>query len=193
MVVFIAGNAIQLTATGSWVYMKTGRFVAGLGVGNLSVGVPMFQSECSPREIRGAVVASYQLMITFGILVSSIINFGVREIEGYSASWRIIIGLGMLLSLPLGIGVLLVPESPRWLAGRDDWDAARISLARLRGLKHDPHNSALEDDIDEMRSILDKERVAGNGTWAECFKGNPDIPKLVYRTLLGTIIHFLQQ
>lgn len=43
-----------------------GRFVAGLGVGNLSVGVPMFQSECCPKEIRGAVVASYQLMITIG-------------------------------------------------------------------------------------------------------------------------------
>lgn len=43
-----------------------GRFVAGLGVGNLSVGVPMYQSECCPKEIRGAVVASYQLMITFG-------------------------------------------------------------------------------------------------------------------------------
>lgn len=64
--IFIVGNVIQITAMTSWVHMMMGRFVAGLGVGNLSVGVPMFQSECCPKEIRGAVVASYQLMITFG-------------------------------------------------------------------------------------------------------------------------------
>ncbi|KLU84402.1 hypothetical protein MAPG_03445, partial [Magnaporthiopsis poae ATCC 64411] len=79
--IFIIGNIIQVTAMNSWVHMMMGRFVAGLGVGNLSVGVPMFQSECSPREIRGGVVASYQLLITFGILVSNIINYGVRTIQ----------------------------------------------------------------------------------------------------------------
>lgn len=74
-----------------------GRFVAVLGVGNISVGVPMFQSECSPSEIRGAVVASYQLMITIGILISNVINYGVRNMEENCPSWRIVIGLSMFL------------------------------------------------------------------------------------------------
>ncbi|GJN80187.1 hexose transporter hxt1 [Purpureocillium lilacinum] len=191
--IFIIGNVIQITSMYSWVHMMMGRFVAGLGVGNLSVGVPMFQSESSPREIRGAVVASYQLMITFGILVSNIINFGVRNVEEQDASWRIVIGLGILFSLPLGLGILLVPESPRWLAGRGDWDGARTSMARLRGLKHDAHNALVENDIKEMREILDKERQAGHGTWLECFTPRSGIPKLVYRTFLGMGIHFLQQ
>ncbi|POR38500.1 Hexose transporter 2 [Tolypocladium paradoxum] len=191
--VFIVGNIIQITATDSWVHIMMGRFTAGLGIGNLSVGVPMFQSESSPKEIRGAVVASYQLMITFGILVSNIINYGARNIEGSSASWRVVIGIGILFSLPLGIGILTVPESPRWLAGRDDWGGARASLARLRGLKHDPHNALVEDDLNEMRKVLEKERQVGNGTWLECFTRGSDIPKLVYRTLLGISIHFLQQ
>lgn len=173
--------------------MMMGRFVAGLGVGNLSVGVPMFQSESSPREIRGAVVASYQLMITIGILVANIINYGVRSIETSSASWRIVIGIGILTSLPLGIGILTVPESPRWLAGRGDWEGARMSMARLRGLKHDPYNELVEDDVNEMKQILDKERQAGTGTWLECFRPRADIPKVLYRTLLGIAVHFLQQ
>lgn len=59
----------------------------------------MFQSESAPREIRGAVVASYQLMITIGILISNIINYGVREIQDSSASWRIVIGLGIAFSV----------------------------------------------------------------------------------------------
>lgn len=191
--IFIIGNLIQITASNSWIHMMMGRFVAGLGVGNLSVGVPMFQSESSPKEIRGAVVASYQLMITIGILVSNLINYGTRTIEDSSASWRIVIGLGILFSLPLGLGILIVPESPRWLAGRGDWDAARMALARLRGLKHNPSHSTVEDDLHEMRQILEKERHVGSGSWLECFTPSPDTPKVVYRTMLGIGIHFLQQ
>ncbi|ROT36139.1 high-affinity glucose transporter ght2 [Sodiomyces alkalinus F11] len=192
--IFIIGNIVQITAMNTWVHMMMGRFVAGLGVGNLSVGVPMFQSECAPREIRGAVVASYQLAITFGILISNIINFGVRNIQDSDASWRIVIGLGLAFSLPLGIGVLAVPESPRWLAARHDWDGARLSLARLRGLKHDPQHQLVEMDVREMYKVLEEESRVGVGSWAECFTGRPSgIPKLVYRTFLGAGIHFLQQ
>ncbi|KAH6647610.1 general substrate transporter [Truncatella angustata] len=194
VVVFIMGNVIQITAMNSWIHMMMGRFVAGLGVGNLSVGVPMFQSECSPREIRGAVVASYQLMITIGILISNIINYGVRNIQDSDASWRIVIGLGICFSIPLGLGVLCVPESPRWLAGRHDWEGARMAMARLRGMKDDPRNELVEYDLKEMYAVIEKEASAGSSSWLECFTGRPsNIPKLLYRTLLGISIQFLQQ
>lgn len=192
--IFIIGNIIQITAMRSWVHMMMGRFVAGLGVGNLSVGVPMFQSECCPREIRGAVVASYQLMITIGILVANGINYGVREIEEQDASWRIVIGLGILFSLPLGIGILFSPESPRWLAGRGQWEEARISLGRLRGMKENLDHALIMDDFKEMQESIEEQRKAGQGTWLECFTGQPSgLPKLVYRTFLGIFVHFFQQ
>ncbi|KAF2440835.1 high-affinity glucose transporter ght2 [Karstenula rhodostoma CBS 690.94] len=192
--IFIVGNIIQITSMRSWVHMMMGRFIAGLGVGNLSVGVPMFQSECCPREIRGAVVASYQLMITIGILVSNSINYGVRSFQEDDASWRIVIGLGIAFSLPLGIGILFSPESPRWLAGKNRWEDSRMALARLRGMKHDPHNKLVMADFEEMQASIEEQNLAGQGTWLECFTGKPSmIPKLVYRTLLGCSIHFLQQ
>ncbi|KAK0704871.1 general substrate transporter [Lasiosphaeris hirsuta] len=194
VLVFIIGSIIQITAMNSWVHLMMGRFVAGLGIGNMSVGVPMFQSECSPREIRGAVVATYQLLITFGILISNIINYGVRNIEDSSASWRIVIGLGIAFSLPLGFGIMLVPESPRWLAGRGDREGARNSMARLRGMKHDPKNPLVERDLREMYASIEKESSVGVGSWLECFTGKPShLPKLVYRTFLGIGIQFLQQ
>lgn len=191
--VFIIGNIIQISAMESWVHMMMGRFIAGLGVGNLSVGVPMFQSECAPREIRGAVVASYQLMITIGILISNIACFGFKKMDTSSASWRIVIGLGILFSLPLGIGILIVPESPRWLASRGDWEGAQIALGRLRGMKHNLDHPLVQDDLKEMKDILEKERQVGQGSWAECFNPKSGIPKLVWRTFLGFFIHFLQQ
>ncbi|KAF2265562.1 high-affinity glucose transporter ght2 [Lojkania enalia] len=194
VVMFIIGNIIQITAMNSWVHLMMGRMVAGLGVGNLSVGVPMFQSECCPREIRGGVVASYQLMITIGILVSNAINLGVRSIETNDASWRIVIGLGIFFSLPLGIGILFSPESPRWLAGRNRWQDSRMSLARLRGMKDDPHNLLVENDFKEMQKSIYEQSKVGQGSWLECFSGKPsNIPRLVYRTFLGAAIHFLQQ
>ncbi|KAF4971568.1 hypothetical protein FSARC_1634 [Fusarium sarcochroum] len=191
--IFIIGNIIQITAMESWVHMMMGRFVAGLGVGNLSVGVPMFQSECSPREIRGAVVASYQLMITIGILVSNIACYGFKRMDTSSASWRIVIGLGILFSLPLGIGILVVPESPRWLASKGDWEGAQLALGRLRGMKNNLDNPLVQDDLREMKGILEKERQVGQGGWIECFNPKSGIPKLVWRTFLGFFIHFLQQ
>lgn len=154
----------------------------------------MLQSECLPRQIRGPVVASYQLMITIGILVSNLINFGVRNIEDSDASWRIVIGLGIFFSMPLGIGILFSPESPRWLAGRGRWDDARISMARLRGTKDDPDNPLVEEDLQEMSESIAEQAKAGTGTWMECFTGKPsNIPRLVYRTILGCSVHFLQQ
>ena len=194
VLLFFFGSIIQITAEVSWVHMMVGRFVTGIGIGNLSIGVPMFQSECSPREIRGAVVASYQLMITFGILVANIINYLVRPYaDDSSFSWRLVIGLGIAFALPLAIGVNLVPESPRWLAGRGRLDEARMSLARLRGMKQDLHNDLVEFDFKEMTDLLQKEDQVGQGTWRECFFGSQNSPKLPYRTLLGVSIQFLQQ
>ncbi|UKZ66362.1 uncharacterized protein TrAtP1_007538 [Trichoderma atroviride] len=117
---FIAGDVVQITAVDSWIHVSSGRFIAGLGIGNLSVGVPMFQSECVPREIRGAVVTSYQLLITIGILVGNLVCFLMRTHEGQGFAWRLVISMGAVFSLPLGLGILIVPESPRWLAGRED-------------------------------------------------------------------------
>ncbi|KAH7312476.1 general substrate transporter [Stachybotrys elegans] len=190
---FVVGNIIQIAANNSWVHMTMARFVAGLGLGIVSVGVPMFQSESAPKEIRGGVVGSYQLMITIGILVSNIINYGIRNIQETSASWRVVIGLSIAFSLPLAIGIMLVPESPRWLAMRDDWEGARMSMARLRGLKNDPNNPLIERDLNEMMEIIERERREGQGTWVECFSPNAKSPKTLYRTLLGTGIQFAQQ
>ncbi|CAA9962239.1 High affinity glucose transporter ght1 [Pyrenophora teres f. maculata] len=194
--VFIIGNTIQITSMHSWVHMTVGRIVAGLGVGVLSIGVPMYQSEVCPREIRGAVVASYQLMITVGILVSNIINYGVRDNPGEQsdAAWRIVIGLGIAFSIPLGIGVLFTPESPRWLAGKERWEEARMTMARLRGLAHDPQHVLVSEDFNEMQDAINEQKSAGQGTWIECFTGQPSgIPRLAYRTLMGCAIQFFQQ
>jgi len=74
---YIIGVVIEISSTAHWAQFAMGRFTAGLGIGALSTCVPMYQSESTPKRIRGAVIASYQLAITLGIWTAYMVrSFG---------------------------------------------------------------------------------------------------------------------
>lgn len=120
-VVFIVGVVIQITSFSSWVQFAIGRLVSGLGVGALSAAVPMYQAEAAPPQIRGMLTATYQLFITFGILVAYCISIGARSIPG-SGSWRTVVGIGILWPLVLIVGMQFMPESPRCVSPAQVFD-----------------------------------------------------------------------
>lgn len=94
------------------------RFAAGIGVGMASMLSPMYIAEISPASIRGRNVAINQLTIVIGILVTNLVNYSLAD-SGPDA-WRWMFGLGTVPSVFFLIGVIWLPESPRWLvkAGR---------------------------------------------------------------------------
>ena len=76
-VMFVIGVIIQACVrNGNYDYILGGRFVTGLGVGMLSMIVPLYNAEVAPAEIRGSLVALQQLAITFGIMISYWITYG---------------------------------------------------------------------------------------------------------------------
>ncbi|TFK51298.1 general substrate transporter [Heliocybe sulcata] len=190
--VFIVGVIIQITSTTSWVQFAIGRLVSGFGVGALSAAVPMYQAETAPPQIRGTLTATYQLFITFGILVAYCISIGTRNVDG-SGSWRAVVGIGIAWPLILSIGILFMPESPRWLAKRERYDEAMISLARVRGVSRAdaPNHMLVQKELEEIRSVEEYERKIKAG-WLECFRFG-DGRKTGYRTLLGMALQSLQQ
>jgi SP family sugar:H+ symporter-like MFS transporter len=172
------GNIIEISSQSSWPQFAVGRLVTGLGIGSLSVAVPMYQSESSPAILRGILISTYQLFITLGIWTAEMINYGTHNMSN-SASWRIPNGLSFLWSLILGAGILMLPESPRYAYRKGREDEARRTIARLAGL--DVNAASVNQQIDDIRAKLEEERAGATTSWYEIFTG----PRMLYRTLLG--------
>ncbi|CEL63148.1 Quinate permease OS=Neurospora crassa (strain ATCC 24698 / 74-OR23-1A / CBS 708,71 / DSM 1257 / FGSC 987) GN=qa-y PE=3 SV=2 [Rhizoctonia solani AG-1 IB] len=141
VVVFVIGVIIQ-TAAFQPVSIFVGRFVTGLGVGSLSMAVPLYNAELAPPEVRGSLVAMQQMSIVTGIMVSFWIDYGTNYIGGTGesqseAAWRIPLALQLVPALILGVGVIFMPYSPRWLVaqGRDE-EAIKV-LCMTRELPED--------------------------------------------------------
>ncbi|EIM91189.1 general substrate transporter [Stereum hirsutum FP-91666 SS1] len=141
VIVFCIGVIVQTAAfQPSSIY--GGRFVTGMGVGALSAAVPLYNAEVAPPEVRGSLVALQQLAITFGIMVSFWIDYGTNFIGGSGdtqseAAWRIPIALQLVPAIILGVGVLFMPFSPRWLMNKGREEEALTVLARARYLPVD--------------------------------------------------------
>ncbi|KAJ3515183.1 hypothetical protein NLJ89_g1919 [Agrocybe chaxingu] len=185
--VFCVGIVMQTVASSVPLFV-VGRVFAGLGVGLISCLVPMYQSECSPKWIRGAVVASYQWAITIGLLIAAIVNNSTQNRDNASA-YQIPIALQFAWAAILAGGMCLLPESPRWLIKRGrDADAA-ASLGRLTG--QTPDSPEVEAELDEIRTNLEEEVALGESSYLDCFKFTPN--RIALRTLTGIFIQAWQQ
>jgi MFS transporter, SP family, sugar:H+ symporter len=180
------GTIIEISSSTQWGQFAAGRGVNGIGIGSLSVLVPMYQGESSPAIIRGLLIACYQLFVTLGIWTSEMIDFGTEKMAS-SASWRIPNGISFLWALILGVGILFLPESPRFAYRVGRVDEARRNIARLAGL--DPNDREVEQQINDIRVKLEEEKAGADTRWYEIFTG----PKMFYRTVLGMTLQAGQQ
>lgn len=184
--VFIIGVIIQMASNTSWVQIAIGRLIAGAGVGALSIMVPMYTSETGPRQVRGALVSTYQLFITAGIFTADAINFGT-EIRSNSGSWRIPMGVGFIWPLILGLGILFFPESPRFAYRKGRVEEARTTMAKFYGVSE--NHREVQREIGEIKEKHDLEVSLGKRPWIELITG----PRMAYRTALGIVLQALQQ
>ncbi|RFU26942.1 hypothetical protein B7463_g9382, partial [Scytalidium lignicola] len=184
-VIFCIGVVIQMAVgPGQWVGIVMGRYVAGLGVGALSVLVPLYMAETSPVPVRGAVISCYQLFITIGIFVADCINFGTEKTTN-TGSYRIPMAIGFIWALILGVGILFLPESPRhdWNHGKEA--RARTTMAKFYGVGE--HHQLIEEETNEIEKV--RLATQGDHHWYEAITG----PRMPYRILLGMTLQMLQQ
>ena len=201
-VIFAIGIIMQTAATALPLFFA-GRVFAGFCVGMGLTLLPIYLSECSPKWIRyvssnnlslqitysadcdcsGSIVSCYEWTDTIGALLASIVNNATKSIPSH-ASWRISIGIQFVWAVILAVGMIFLPESPRWLIkkGRDE-DAAR-ALSRLIGLP--PDHPELQAELDEVRLSFQQEKELGESSYLDCFRSRPN--KVRLRTLTGIFI-----
>lgn len=167
--------------------LVAGRFFAGVGVGTISVLVPIYQAEMAPKWIRGTLVCFYQLSITIGLLTASIVNMLTADMDG-AAAYQIPLGLQFTWAVVLSLGLLVLPETPRYLIKRGLKDAAAVSLSRLRRL--DRLHPALLEELAEIEANHEYELALGTATYKDVIFGTPHLGR---RTLTGCGLQMLQQ
>ncbi|WP_436854578.1 sugar porter family MFS transporter [Staphylococcus caeli] len=172
-IIYIIG-ALILALAPSMPILVLGRLVIGLAVGGSTAIVPVYLSEMAPTEQRGSLSSLNQLMITIGILSSYLINYAFTPIEG----WRWMLGLAIVPSLILLIGVAFMPESPRWLLEHRSEKAAR-DVMKLTFKDHE-----IDKEIADMKEI---NRIS-ESTW-NVLKS----PWLRPTLIIGCIFALLQQ
>ncbi len=126
-----AVSSIAMAISDGLTTFMIARFVAGIGVGMASMLSPLYIAEVSPAEIRGRNVAINQLTIVIGILITNLINYGLAD-NGPDA-WRLMFGLGAVPSILFFIGVIWLPESPRWLILQGQLQRGTAILERIGG------------------------------------------------------------
>lgn len=186
----IVGFIIQITSEQAWYQITIGRLVAGLGIGALSLLVPMYQAETAPSWIRGALVCSYQLFITMGIFLAACFNYAtVTSHRDSSASWRIVIGIGFLWAIGLGVGIQFFPESPRHDYRTGNKERAIETLCKVHATT--ANHWAVHSQVQEIETKLAAESKIVLAPVAE-FVSMFHAPRMVPRILIGCGLQMFQ-
>lgn len=133
------------------------RIMGGVGVGLCSLASPMYIVEVSPARMRGSLGLMYQLAICIGALFSVIVAYFLAKMLPETVAWRWMFGSVAVPVLVFVIFLLIVPESPRWLAEVNRFDEARAVLRKIESAEY------ADKELEQIKSSMHQEQ----GRWSE--------------------------
>lgn len=134
-------------------WLLAARVVAGTAIGIASFVAPLYISEIAPVAIRGKLVSINQVALTSGIVISYVVDYAFAG----SQAWRWMFALAVIPAAAFGIGLMFIPNSPRWLVDRGHADQARDVLKRIRGPEQ------VDGELSEIRHSVAQQK----GHWSE--------------------------
>ncbi|KEF57631.1 uncharacterized protein A1O9_05549 [Exophiala aquamarina CBS 119918] len=183
-VVAVIGVLIQSTAFKSYWQLVVGRVVNAVGLGIMANCIPAYLAEISPLKIRGTLINFYQTSMGIGGLTVSCVTLSTHDRTDQWA-YRIVIIIQFIIPVGFLAATFFLPESPRWLVGKDRRAEAEKALTRLRP------NTALEVLQEETALIVAQELENSahfSKSWKECFRGTN-----FRRTMIVVGVQCLQQ
>jgi SP family arabinose:H+ symporter-like MFS transporter len=152
-----AVSAIGSACASNVIFFDAARFLGGLAIGLASALTPVYIAEIAPARNRGTLVSMNQLAIVVGILAAYLVNWQLARIG--TESWRWMLAAAAIPSLCFFIGLLIIPESPRWLISRGNRADGERVLTRIFG------EAEGRAQTEEIERVISSEQ----GSWGELF------------------------
>ncbi len=134
-------------------WLIAARIVAGAAIGIASFVAPLYISEIAPVAIRGKLVSINQVALTSGIVISYLIDYTLAD----AGAWRWMFAMAVIPAAAFAIGLIFIPDSPRWLAARGKLEQARGVLEQIRSPQE------VESELNEIQQSVAKQE----GHWSE--------------------------
>ncbi len=154
----------------------------GVAVGGAAATVPVYIAEIAPANKRGQLVTLQELMIVSGQMLAYISNAGFNAAWGGHETWRWMLAIATIPAVALWIGMMFMPDSPRWYAMKGRLAEARQVLERTRA------KSDVEWELTEIEETLTEDENKGKPSLRELRK-----PWLLKLFFIGVGIAVIQQ
>ena len=156
--IFVVGSILSgLAPQDGSLYLIAVRVLLGLAVGAASALVPAYMSEMSPARLRGRLSGINQTMIVSGMLLSYVVDFLLKDMPE-TIAWRLMLSLAAVPAIILFLGVLRLPESPRFLVRHGKLEEARQVLGFIRE-KHE-----VDAELRDIQETAQEETAAAANT-----------------------------
>ncbi|CAI7587366.1 unnamed protein product [Penicillium glandicola] len=184
----LVGVAIQASpfALGQLI---AGRVITGLGVGGFTATIPMYVSESSGADARGRMVLLEGWFAIGGVALATWLEFGLYYVSDNSASWRFPIAFQGLFALVVVVCIMLLPESPRWLARVGRLEEAAEVLARMEDVSVDSEHVLQELEIIRQSLVIDDNTESAGSSSPFALTKN----RHLHRTVIAVSVNILAQ
>ncbi len=149
-VIFTVGALLTAIAP-NLAFFLVCRVIVGLGIGAAASVVPVYISEIAPARLRGRLVTFNQLAITVGIAVSYWVDLAFAHA---GLDWRPMFASAAIAGIALFLGMLICPESPRWLASKGRWDETRAMIEHIKGEQLEQELADIHRSLSEARQQM---------------------------------------
>lgn len=166
-ILYTIGGALSAGSV-SYGMIVAARVILGAGVGLEGGTVPVYVAETVESRLRGNLVSLYQFNIALGEVLGYAVAAMFIKVPG---NWRYILGSSLVFSTIMGIGILFMPESPRYLMHKGKPLEAFKVWRRIRGI--DTHEARQEFFIMKVSTEQEEAEVAAGRTnrfpWMDFF------------------------
>ncbi|KAG4941361.1 hypothetical protein JHK87_045232 [Glycine soja] len=193
---FMVG-AILMGYGPNYAILMLGRCVGGVGVGFALMIAPVYSAEISSASSRGFLTSLPELCIGIGILLGYISNYFLGKLT-LRLGWRLMLGVVALPSLALALGILAMPESPRWLAMQGRLADAKNVFLRVSNTEQEAELRfgeikvvmGFNDCEVEEKNVKPSYKSQGEGVWKELLVR--PTPKVRWMLIAAVGIHFFE-